>query len=516
MANKELFNSTASTLTKNEAGGKAYKLSDENSLCQLVVTNCFNDVYYSSAQDLLTKVKELTDKVSSEVLAKAAVYGHQTAKMKDMPAYLLATLFARNENVLVAKIFDRVITNSKMLCNFVQFVRSGVTGRKSFGTFGKNLINNWLTSRTEGQLFNDAVGHANPSIADIIKMVHPKAITEAQNNMFKYILGKDFKLELLPERVFNYEMLKKNNNENSEIPDVDFRLLSNIKLTDSQWKTIAKNMRWDTLRRNLNTLGRHNIFEDKGLVKILAETLSDKNNIARAKVFPYELLTTYLNTQNLPTKLKNALHDALELSVTNIPDFNTDVAVCIDTSGSMNSPITGHRNGSTSVTTCVQLAGLIASAILRKNSGETTVVPFDTEVHDVKIDSRDSVMTNSQKLALHGGGTDLSCAMKYLNDRKNKSDLVIFLSDNESWASMSRAYRYHGTDLNSEWTKYKKSNPKAKLVLIDIQPYCTTQVSNGKDVLNLGGFSDTYFTAIDRFVNGENIDYAKIIKEVTL
>lgn len=512
MVNKTMFKTTGSKNKRkiiNEAGGKAYSLSDTHALCQLAVTNCFNDVYYSSAQEVLNKVKDIVSKVDSETVAKIAVYSHEQAKMKDMAAYLLAVLVSREEHVLLQKIFNRIVTNSKMLCNFVQIVRSGVLGVKSFGSVTKKLINNWLTSRTPDQLFNDSIGHSNPSLKDIIRMTHPKPKDIVQSTIFAYILGKNVedRFIYLPERVQQYEIFKRDNS--TILPDVDFRLLSNCKLTESHWKILAKSMRWDMLRRNLNTLSRHNVLQDKELVQHIANVLSNKEIVKKQKVFPFELLTTYLNAKELPSKIQNALHDALEHATENISDFETDTIVCVDVSSSMKSPATGNRGSATSVTTCVQVAALFASSILRKNSGETTVVPFDTSVKCINIDGRDSVMTNTKKLSLNGGGTDCSCALRHINNLGKKANLIVYISDNQSW------YQANGTMLG-EWNKFKANNPEAKMVLIDIQPYCNTQCFDNKKVINIGGFSDSQFTIINNFVRNGQIDFVKTIKEIKL
>jgi 60 kDa SS-A/Ro ribonucleoprotein len=54
-----------------------------------------------------------------------------------------------------------------------------------------------------------------------------------------------------------------------------------------------------------------------------------------------------------------------------------------------------------------------------------------------------------------------------------------------------------------EWDRFRNRNPNAKLVLIDIQPYGSTQVSERADVLNVGGFSDSVFDVVSLFVKGE-------------
>ncbi len=67
-----------------------------------------------------------------------------------------------------------MIDDGRMLRNFVQIVRSGVAGRKSLGTLPKRLVREWFDARADEQLFRASVGN-DPSLADVIRMVHPQA-----------------------------------------------------------------------------------------------------------------------------------------------------------------------------------------------------------------------------------------------------------------------------------------------------------------------------------------------------
>ena len=53
-----------------------------------------------------------------------------------------------------------------------------------------------------------------------------------------------------------------------------------------------------------------------------------------------------------------------------------------------------------------------------------------------------------------------------------------------------------------EWEAFRARNPRARLVLIDLQPYSTTQASERADILNVGGFSDQVFSVIADFAAG--------------
>ena len=176
MANTTLFQSVKTRLTAadthNEAGGIAYTLTPKQQLAQLAATGCLNSTYYADAQDQLEQVLELAEQLDAEFIAKTAVYARQKGFMKDMPALLLAVLAQKDVNML-ARVFDQVADNGKMLRNFAQIIRSGAVGRKSFGNRPKKLMQTWLLTATEKQLLNAAVGNS-PSLADVVKMVHPK------------------------------------------------------------------------------------------------------------------------------------------------------------------------------------------------------------------------------------------------------------------------------------------------------------------------------------------------------
>jgi 60 kDa SS-A/Ro ribonucleoprotein len=109
-------------------------------------------------------------------------------------------------------------------------------------------------------------------------------------------------------------------------------------------------------------------------------------------------------------------------------------------------------------------------------------------------------MTNAARLAaVGGGGTSCSAPLALLNREKAQADLVVLVSDNESWADPARG---RGTATMQEWAAFKERNPKARMVCIDIQPYATTQAQERDDVLNIGGFSDEVFKLLAVYAAG--------------
>jgi 60 kDa SS-A/Ro ribonucleoprotein len=498
MANKAIFaSSPPADVTRNNAGGPAYALGAEAALAQYVMTGTFNSTFYADARADTARVVALANEVAPEYLAQLAVHAREAGYMKDAPAVMLAVLSARSPE-LFRQAFPRVIDNGKMLRTFVQVVRSGVAGRKSLGSAPKRVVAGFLAAATDAVLIN-AVGQ-DPSLADVIRLSRPKSADPSRVAAFGYFIGKVAANDArLPEAIRRLEAFR--GGESPEVPKVDFRLLTQLQLSAQNWKDIARDAPWQMTRMNLNTFARKGVFEDGVLTAAIAERLRDRVSIERAKVFPYQLLAAYLNIDPaVPRVVAEALIDAAEVATGNVPAFEGRVFIFPDVSGSMRSPVTGYRRGASSKVRCVDVAALVAAAILRKNP-QVEVIPFEGRVVPLRLSPRDAILTNAEKLAAVGGGsTACSAPLRLLNERQERGDLLIYVSDYESWLDAGRSSR---TETEAQWNAFSKRNPDAKLACIDITPNATTQVRSRPNVLNVGGFSDAVFDALGAFAAGD-------------
>ena len=531
MANRAVFKShgvearVPEAAAVNDAGGRAYALDSKHALALFAVTGTFNSTFYVKAEDHLARVKELLDKLGPgeiEFVSKLAVYAREQGFMKDAPAFLAAWVMANDKTGdWFPKVFPRVVKNGKMLGTFWQILNSGVVGRKGVGSRPKRVIANWFNSKDEDFLFRTSIGVAKPGLADVLRAVHPRAETPSRLALYGYLSGrnrpeyanaaakKGFRAvseEALPALVRQVEAFKKDPSSVAT-PEVDFRLLSSLPLTSKQWTDIALAASWQTLRMNLNTLLRHDVFKDASVTKKLADKLRNKEEIARAKVFPYQLLAAYLNHDDgVPRAMIDALHDAMELSVENVPAIEGKLVICPDVSGSMSSPITGHRgDGATSKMRCIDVAALFAVCLLRKNP-DARVLPFEGDVRTLKIEPRDSILTNATKLASIGGGsTNCAAPLALLNREKTKVDAVVYISDSESWVDTTQLHGPYarGTGMANEFVQLAVRSPKVKLMAIDITPSRSVQLQSDESVLNVGGFSDEVFKVSQMFLSGQ-------------
>ena len=513
MANAQLFHSAKQSATlpaalaHNAEGAPAYALTPRHQLAQYAATGCLNTTFYASADAQLAKVIALCQAVEPAFIAQTAVYCRERGYMKDMPALLVAVLAGQGAAAF-APAFERVINNGKMLRNFVQIVRSGVIGRKSLGSRPKKLVQAWLNGASEQALLAAAVGNA-PSLADVVKMVHPKPGDAWRAAFFAWLIGKPYDAAALPPALAAFEAYKLDPEQ--AIPAVPFQMLTALPLNAQAWAQIARQGGWQMVRMNLNTFARHGVYDIAGMPELIAARLCDPAAIASSRVFPYQLMSAYLAAgDKVPRIVHAALEQALEISLANVPRIAGKVVVCPDVSGSMASPVSGFRGSATSHVRCIDVAALVAAAMLRKNP-DAVVLPFEHNVVQCALGADDSVMENAAKLAaIGGGGTNCSAPLLRMNGRKELADLVIYVSDNESWIDAKRS---GATATMGQWHVFKQRNPQAKLVCIDIAPHATTQAMEREDILNIGGFSDDVFRIIAAFAAGQ-LDPAHWVGEI--
>jgi 60 kDa SS-A/Ro ribonucleoprotein len=297
------------------------------------------------------------------------------------------------------------------------------------------------------------------------------------------------------------------------------------------WAAIARTMGPQALRMNLNALQRHGVFDDAAMVATVAQRLADEHEIRRSRQFPYQFFAAYLNVSDeIPFTIKAALHKAAEIACGNVPELPGPVVIGLDVSGSMQSPVTGHRGrGGSTKMRCVDVAALVAAALLRRNP-DSVVVPFDTQAFEAKVDPSDSILSLADRLAKYGGGgTDCSLPIKQANAAyaQRKFAGVVLVSDQESWVYQGRPYFYGAngsTGVMTEWQQFVRNQVRLqggdiagpKLICIDLQPYQTTQAPKRSDILNVGGFSDAVFEVIAAFLSGDAGRFVAEVESVTL
>ncbi len=550
MANKSLFASLLGRLPKanavNEAGGRAYQLEPKHALAQLASTGTFGNAFYSTAETQFDEVLKLINEVDdNQYLAKLALYAREKAFMKDMPAALLVALSVRDTE-LFHRVFDRVVDNGRVLRTVFQMIRSGQfknkagKGRVGLSSSVQRAFQRWLNTASVGKLLSASIGN-DPSLRDILRMARPTPKDNARRALFGWLTNKEVeKWAPATEADLSADvqsLIAYRNSESEEaqaliageLDNVRWDLLSDAAKGPKVWAALARKMGSQALRMNLNTLLRHDVFNvasdnSDNLIAYVATRIADESEIRRSKQFPYQYFAAYLNADdNVPQKIKTALHKAAEIACGNVAELPGPVVIGLDTSGSMSCAVMGNRGrGTTSKMRCIDVAALFAAAILRRNP-DSVVIPFDTSVYDAKIDPNDSILSIAERLANYGGGgTDCSLPLVAANQKYAKRKFVgmVLVSDNESWVGTGRN---GSTGVMTAWEAFvanqrklagKEANPK--LINIDLQPYQTVQACERADIMNIGGFSDAVFNVLSAFLADNHQRFVAEVEAIEL
>ena len=200
----------------------------------------------------------------------------------------------------------------------------------------------------------------------------------------------------------------------------------------------------------------------------------------------------------MPLKVQAALEDALEVSVSNVPKVagprgRLPRRVGVDGLAGDGLPqgrlVEGAR------------ASMSRRWSRRRCCGQPlsprAAVRAAGRAHRVQLDPSGGSSVNAAKLAaIGGGGTASRQPLALLNREKAAVDLVVIVSDNQSWVDARRPWRDRD---DAGMGEAEAANPGASSSASTSPLTARPRMDQRRDILNVGGFSDAVFDTIARF-----------------
>jgi hypothetical protein len=154
-------------------------------------------------------------------------------------------------------------------------------------------------------------------------------------------------------------------------------------------------------------------------VDSLAAQLADENAVRRSLVLPFQFLTAVdvLKQGNLPgaSRMLEALSQAIDHSLRNVPVFGGSTLVALDSSGSM----VGRPSA---------IGSLFAATLVRTTG--TDLMLFSDDARYLTLNRRDPTLTAAQNIPFISGGTNFNAIFQ----RANRAyDRIVILSDMQGW-----------------------------------------------------------------------------------
>lgn len=459
--------------TTNIAGGSAYKLGSEQELIHAVLTTFLDDKYYESGVDRISRIQKLVSQNKPEFVANLAVIARTEFNLRSVSHLLIAELSKQHKGDDLIK---RAVVASAIrpddLTEIVSCV--GLPIPKQI----KRGARNALLKFDRYQLAKYKGEGNSLSLVDLFNLVHPKVqhANKEQKKAWKDLIKGDLKS-------FDTWETELSNAKN----DTARTKILNKLITENKLGYMA-------LIRNINNFIKYNISATAK--KAVINKLTSKTEVYKSRQLPFRFVTAFNNVKG-NVSYSDAISEAMDIAVDNVPTLEGKTLIAIDSSSSM----MGSGFGRDEESGAIYKASIFGATLLKANK-DADVILYDERVKTLAISSRPPVidLANSIVKEANGGGTNTSLVFHFAEQSKTKYSRIIIISDNESWQ----------TNAQTAYNAYKtKTGNNPFVYAIDIQGYGTTDVKGGK-VFNLSGWSDRLLDFIGQAEKGETlIDYIK-------
>lgn len=458
------FNKTSSIKTVNKCGHVAYAMSDKSKLVTQVMCSFVNEskFYSDNTKEMQETIKAVIKK-DPQFVANLAVFARKEFNMRSVAHVLTAYLAHEVEG----KPYTRKVVKA------VSLRGDDVTEIMScyLSMFGKpipNALRKGIADAMQGfdeyTLAKYKGEGKDVKMRDLLCLCRPTPCDQEQSEMWKRCLNG----ELQTPYTWETELSAKGNNKKTWEQLIDSGKVG--------YMALLKNLR--------------NILYAKpsNLNKVL-DYIQNPVAVKKSKQLPFRFLSAY---RELPTgcgsKVYDALENAVDAAIENLPKLDGTTVIAIDVSGSMSNPVSSKSDiRCTDIST---LLGLIANRIC----DNAIVYKFNGDIKEERVSSRVGILHEACN-ARCGGGTDMTLPFTVMVRDKIMADRIIILSDNMC--------NYGSKTVQTYADKYRKGmNPNLWVHAIDLMGYGTQQFCGAKTNI-IAGWSEKVFEFITLAEQGE-------------
>lgn len=442
------FSTTLKTISKveNLAGGEAYRESDKLRLASIALTSFMQDKFYKSYTTEIGEIHNLIKKIDDLEFTTRVGFLSRSWGMRSVTHVIaaeIANTFKNNEatKYAIANIIwrpdDAVEIMAYWLKNYGKPIPNSLKKGISIG----------LSKFSDYQISKYKCETRKPSLVDVINLVHMKP-TKPIDLLMK---GK-----LTPPETWEV-LISMAGSDKEQAKKV--------------WETLIQENKlgYFALLRNLRTL--EEVLSPEAYRKALS-FLKNPTAIGSSLVLPFRYLTASKQVQRPQTI--NAISQAMDISLSNIPKLRGHTVVAVDQSGSMHGRLS-------------EIANIFAASLGKTLYAD--IIAFSEEARTVVYNPNDSILTIAKSLGFNGGGTNFHSIFEEAtkNYKKNglKVDRIIILSDIQAWIG-------HWTPKRSynRFSSEQGFNPEVWSV--DLAGYGTLQFPE-QGIFCLAGFSEKIF-----------------------
>lgn len=271
-------------------------------------------------------------------------------------------------------------------------------------------------------------------------------------------------------------------------------------LKKETWKDLIakRKIGYLALLRNLRNI----MQQSPEVVGLACDILRDEKLIKKSLIMPFQYYVAIGEVEKLGSdsnvrKVLEAIDDAIEISVSNVPKFDGETLVVCDYSGSMDDKLSSMG------TISYRQIGTIFGAVMAKANNADFMI-FGSRAAYAPFSRKDSISTIIKQLDKHNRGydkdvirvdhgTDFHSTFRTAN---KKYDRIIFFSDMQGWMSGGAP-----TGAHAEYNRKYGANPF--IYSFDLAGHGSGMFPEHKTYA-LAGFSDKVFDIMSKLEEDRN------------
>ena len=484
---------------RNFMGEMAFKMEDKEELISTVMTTFLQGEYYEKEATKIARIQELLKKVDPLFAAKLAIYARNEGNLRSVTHFVAAEIAKYVSGTDWGKRFyNRIVVRPDDMSEIVSaYAHINGMSQKDISKIPNAMKGGFKTAleRLDAyQIDKYKMKNREVSLIDLIRLFHPKS-NQKNAEAFKRLVNGESLEGLYETKILEKEMTKagqltKNATED-EKKEAKHEAISGI--LDN-----VKGMPIMNLIRNLRNI----ILYAPDKVEDACAQLRIKDKILKSRLLPFRFATAYAEVEKMTwdksdtdtaiafesDKVKNeltkaqfnslkrsvldALEDAIQYSVGNIPELEGNVAILVDHSGSCRGDAGGSSVVSAFSKTSTAMIGNLFGSMMAYRQKNVYIGLFGDRLIDVPMDRNMKMLDFNKKSfdegARCGLGTETGIYdfMRKCVDEKKKVDNVVVFSDCQIGTGERGFTPWYGSKLSDRgghfhelFKEFKKLNP---------------------------------------------------------
>jgi len=383
-------------LPRTHEGAVAARLNKSQKLRRLVMASMlWEDQFYIDGVSHAEYVRQALLEAAPEEVAQIAIEAREQMKLRHIPLFLVREL-ARHPNKearrLVSETLERVIQRPDELAEFLSIYWKD--GKQPLSSQVKKGLAAAFNKFNEYELAKWQKSDAAIKLRDVLFLTHPKPQSNEGVVLFKKIVDQTL---VTPD---TWEVALSSGSDKKE---TWVRLLSENKLGAL---ALLRNL------RNMQGVGVPDALIREGLSKMKVE-----------RVLPFRFISAAKYAPSLEPQLEDAMYKCLA----DQPKLKGKTILCVDTSGSMTSPVSGKSE----ITR--QEAATALAILLREICEDCQVIAFGSTAGFVRP-RRGFALKDEIGNGKFGHGTDTRAAVMLAASKGY--DRIMVLTDEQSATSV--------------------------------------------------------------------------------